>query len=55
MPLGQMMGEWPNSPVGAGGWVHDVSFNYNGTRLAWVSCLFYNKTTYSVYYFCSVI
>jgi len=36
MPLGQLMGEWPNSAVGAGGWVHDVCFSHNGTRLAWV-------------------
>jgi actin related protein 2/3 complex subunit 1A/1B len=37
MPLGQLMGEWQNSNVGAGGWVHDVCFSHNGTRLAWVS------------------
>jgi len=36
MPLGQLMGEWPNSAVGAGGWVHDVCFSHNGARLAWV-------------------
>jgi actin related protein 2/3 complex subunit 1A/1B len=36
MPLGQLMGEWRNSPIGDGGWVHDVCFSHNGTRLAWV-------------------
>lgn len=36
MPLGQLMQEIPNNSVGSGGWVHDVSFSYNGTRLVWI-------------------
>jgi len=36
MPMGQMMAEFTNSPMG-GGWVHAVSFNSAGTKLAWVA------------------
>jgi len=36
MPIGQVMGEFSNSPAG-GGWVHGVSFSADGGRLAWVS------------------
>ena len=32
----QMMAEFTNSPMG-GGWVHAVSFNSAGTKLAWVA------------------
>ena len=31
-----MMAEFTNSPMG-GGWVHAVSFNSSGTKLAWVA------------------
>jgi len=36
MPLGQMMAEFSNSTVGAGGWVHSVSFSSSGDKVAWV-------------------
>ncbi|CAG7728083.1 unnamed protein product [Allacma fusca] len=36
MPLGQLMQEFPNNPIGGGGWVHDISFSHNGHKLAWV-------------------
>nr|CAG4643192.1 EOG090X05RK [Ilyocryptus agilis] len=36
MPLGQLMAEFSNSNVGAGGWVHSVSFSASGDRIAWV-------------------
>lgn len=45
MPLGQLMTELPNNSVGSGGWVHDVSFSHDGTKLAWV-CLNYFKIIY---------
>jgi actin related protein 2/3 complex subunit 1A/1B len=35
MPLGQLMTEMPNNSIGSGGWVHDVSFSHDGTKLAW--------------------
>ncbi|XP_060520253.1 actin-related protein 2/3 complex subunit 1A-A [Cylas formicarius] len=36
MPLGQIMGEFVNSPAG-GGWVHCVSFSPDGNKICWVS------------------
>nr|CAG4647885.1 EOG090X05RK [Moina brachiata]SVE92995.1 EOG090X05RK [Moina brachiata] len=36
MPLGQLMAEFSNSTVGAGGWVHSVCFSASGDRVAWV-------------------
>jgi len=35
MPFANLMAEFSNSPTG-GGWIHGVSFNNEGTRLAWV-------------------
>jgi len=35
MPFSNLMAEFSNSPTG-GGWIHAVSFNADGTRLAWV-------------------
>jgi len=35
MPFANLMTEFSNSPTG-GGWIHSVSFNSTGTRLAWV-------------------
>jgi len=35
MPFANLMIEFSNSPTG-GGWIHGVSFNSTGTRLAWV-------------------
>lgn len=35
MPFANLMAEFSNSPTG-GGWVHAVSFNSEGTRVAWV-------------------
>ncbi|CAL8083516.1 unnamed protein product [Orchesella dallaii] len=35
MPLGQLMTDLPNNSLGSGGWVHDVSFSHDGTKLAW--------------------
>jgi len=35
MPMGQLMAEFSNSPMG-GGWVHAVSFSASGSKLAWV-------------------
>lgn len=35
MPLGQMMAEFRNSSSG-GGWVHDVSFSSDGSKIVWV-------------------
>jgi actin related protein 2/3 complex subunit 1A/1B len=35
MPLGQVMIEFTNSPVG-GGWVHAVAFSPNGSKLFWI-------------------
>merc|ERR1712210_371569 len=36
MPIGQLMAEFSNSPMG-GGWVHGVSFSHEGDRLAWIA------------------
>merc|ERR1712130_1032912 len=36
MPIGQLMAEFSNSPMG-GGWVHGVSFSNEGDRLAWIA------------------
>lgn len=36
MPIGQLMAEFSNSPMG-GGWVHGVSFSHDGDRLAWIA------------------
>lgn len=36
MPLGQLMGEFPNSPAG-GGWIHSVSFSPDGSKVCWVA------------------
>ena len=36
MPIGQLMAEFTNSPMG-GGWVHGVSFSHEGDRLAWIA------------------
>jgi len=36
MPLGQLMHEFANNSVGCGGWVHDVSFSHDGSRIVWV-------------------
>lgn len=35
LPLGQLLAEFPNSPLG-GGWVHGVSFSADGNKIAWV-------------------
>ncbi|KAF2353605.1 WD40 repeat [Trinorchestia longiramus] len=35
MPLGQLMTEFSNS-TGGGGWVHGVSFSWDGNRVCWV-------------------
>lgn len=36
MPMGQVMGEFTNSPQG-GGWIHAVSFSSCGNKLAWIA------------------
>jgi len=36
MTLGQLLAEFPNSPAG-GGWVHNVSFSPDGTKICWVA------------------